>query len=414
VYFQDASDESKHLVRNGCSMCGDAAVCQTPVTVTDDYLNSLTVGMDFECEMLSNKAVVNTPSTGGGDVLSTSLPGGETGHAEASPAAAVVTTTTMPEDEGLGGLLFPLLAMVIAVVLGLAAFLVWKFVIRKNRGSQRSGKSTKKGKGGKQERGDYGQVPLMEDQEAAPTRTDLQANRQDMLPATMQNIVAEGHPQMEQLMASQGAVATGSHPQLEQQAAPATPEPGPVGRHPQQEQQYAPTITSMSHLTPPTSGPPPTSTQSLPPEAQQHQAGNSAYLPTGILAPPPSMTPQQAGQIDQARLQQQLQQQYMEQQMQASQQMQSSQQLQSSQQMMQSQLQMQQSHNLQQPPTSYSAAPATTQLGGMGGAQMPSTQYDVVTVTPQGYSVTPYQGQVPYSQNLATQPLVPPQTSYGY
>mmetsp|Transcript_1635 Transcript_1635/g.4516 ORF Transcript_1635/g.4516 Transcript_1635/m.4516 type:complete len:425 (-) Transcript_1635:135-1409(-) len=134
LWFEDFETGTKHLVRVGCDMCSDTAACEHPFLVPASYLNGLTVGRDFECEMMAGADVGQGMLHGSAGGTASRL--SNSSSLRASPAA----------DQGGGGI--PWLVILVAAGLFALVVLVGFMVISGRRkakpGAKGGGKTAKK------------------------------------------------------------------------------------------------------------------------------------------------------------------------------------------------------------------------------------------------------------------------------
>jgi len=94
IWFQDAETLTKHLVRSQCKACGNPPPCQNYVQVTKNYISGLTLGEDFECDMLTQPGAVDGHKAVGVETQTSTTVAG---------AGTTTTTTTTSTQETVGG-----------------------------------------------------------------------------------------------------------------------------------------------------------------------------------------------------------------------------------------------------------------------------------------------------------------------
>jgi len=152
IWFQDAeAPTKKHLVRSGCKACGDPPPCQNSLEVSSGYIEKLSPGQDFQCDMLTG-SMDNGIAWGYATTQSTTV--------------VTTTTTTTTEEEAAGGgfgMRVFIGILCLAALAGLCA-LAYFFTAGSKRKSKKKTRSV--GKRREEEDGhDEDQVPLVLGQE---------------------------------------------------------------------------------------------------------------------------------------------------------------------------------------------------------------------------------------------------------
>jgi len=94
IYFQDATQQKKHLVRvpDDCSECGTPNPCLDNIVLPTQYIDKLVTGIDFFCDMLGGGSVDNS---GLPTMASTTTPGAAASQVPSANTAAAPAT---PQD----------------------------------------------------------------------------------------------------------------------------------------------------------------------------------------------------------------------------------------------------------------------------------------------------------------------------
>lgn len=220
TWFQDAQTLTKHLVRTGCKACGTPPPCQNWLSVSHDYIHNLSLGEDFQCEMLSDESPNGF-----------SAPAYPTTSTMPQIEFAETTTTTQAAAAG-GGfgtwLLGAIVVLCCCAGAGGAAF--WAMNNKGGRKASKKGKKTRAVKRDASESGvDEDQVPLVIGQEngsfssqaSYPGEPVAQMGQREQMAAMAPTYTAMT-PQMGQAqMAAQMATMQGlpTYPAMQTQAA---------------------------------------------------------------------------------------------------------------------------------------------------------------------------------------------------
>mmetsp|Transcript_128937 Transcript_128937/g.321618 ORF Transcript_128937/g.321618 Transcript_128937/m.321618 type:complete len:437 (+) Transcript_128937:84-1394(+) len=337
TYFEDLESNTRHLVRNGCQICDDPKPCENPLAVTDSYMASLTLGKDFDCDMMLNADVAQGVAP---DLPTTSTPIPTT-----TMLAALPTTTTEPEAPlansslGFGQVAIVLVILVLCCV-GAGAALNY-FNRDSNKGRDKKGKGSSNGSAKKGKRRDQSdQSPLLAGQHA-PTLDALSGQELDprmQLPDTLQaRVPMPPVPPMHLQRKPDHQEHAPTITSLQQMPQTLTTSESFVQMNPQPAHQLAPTAAALQQL------PAPTITSMPQQQQQQLQQSSTALAPTTMALgqlPAELMSPQVAAAVAMPTTQ---------------------------------------GHN------HYPAPSAAAALGQQ-------IEYDVVTVTPDGFQVSPYAG----------------------